>query len=507
MVSEVLFNPNGSRDPGELVSESHSSPETADNEVGERENGPGVGALLRASRLSCGKDLRDMAQLLRIRGVYIEAIEDGRFQDLPGTTYAVGFVRAYAEHLGLDSEEVVKRFKVESRNINGTSKLHFPRPIAESSFPGGAVVFVGLVVAVLAYGGWYASTTMDGFFTNLVPPIPERLTALLRENGSTRQESETADRMDGSAETRSSPVTATAATPLREGPSSPRTTVEPSAGPLPRSETDKEAARPPSRAPDQVDEMQGSVAAVEGTTATPRLESGEPAASAGISSEGVPTPETDMDGPLDSPVAVATAMDGLPADKSLAATADMAETVPEDSSTADQPAAGAEQPPTIGTAAIGDEEQGAQNDGGGATPSAAADRPIVELENIGEPPKPEQLAAAPASLQEKAGMIRTGRVFGADNAGSRILVRAKSNSWIQVRDDIGNQLMLTRLLRPGDSYRVPDRPGLKLLTGNAGALEILVDGEAVPSIGPVGTVRHGISLDIERLREGTAVQD
>ena len=438
-----------------MVSEGHSSPETAENEVGGQESGPGVGELLRASRIRYGKDLREMAQLLRIRSVYIEAIEDGRFQDLPGTTYTVGFIRAYAEHLDLDSEEVVRRFKAESRNVNGTSELHFLTPIAEPGFPGGAVLFVGLVVAVLAYGGWYASTTMDDLFTNLVPPVPERLAALLQEDGSTRQELETADRTDGSAETKTSPVTATAATPLREGPSSPPTTVEPSADPLPRPETDKEAAAAPSRAPDKVDKMQGSVAAVEETTATPKLESGEP----------------------------------------------------EDSSVADEPAAGTEQPPTIGTTANGNEEQGKQNGGGGATPSAAAGRPIVELENIGEPPKPEQLAAVPASLQEKAGTIRAGRVFGTDNAGSRILVRAKSNSWIQVRDDIGNQLVLTRLLRPGDSYRVPDRPGLKLLTGNAGALEILVDGEAVPSIGQVGTVRHGVFLDIERLREGTAVQD
>jgi len=53
----------------------------------------------------------------------------------------------------------------------------------------------------------------------------------------------------------------------------------------------------------------------------------------------------------------------------------------------------------------------------------------------------------------------------------------------------------------------PDRPGLKLLTGNAGALEILVDGETVPSIGPVGRVRRDVALDVARLRDGTAAVD
>ncbi len=81
------------------------------------------------------------------------------------------------------------------------------------------------------------------------------------------------------------------------------------------------------------------------------------------------------------------------------------------------------------------------------------------------------------------------------------------DSWIQVRDDSINRLLMTRLLRAGDVYHVPDRPGLKLLTGNAGALEILVDGETVPSIGPVGRVRRDVALDVARLRDGTAAVD
>ncbi len=40
--------------------------------------------------------------------------------------------------------------------------------------------------------------------------------------------------------------------------------------------------------------------------------------------------------------------------------------------------------------------------------------------------------------------------------------------------------------------------------GVCGACTVLVDGEAVPAIGPVGAVRRGVALDTERLREGTA---
>ena len=95
-----------------------------------------------------------------------------------------------------------------------------------------------------------------------------------------------------------------------------------------------------------------------------------------------------------------------------------------------------------------------------------------------------------------------------DNDGdvSRILVKALKNSWIQVRDNKAKKLLLTKLLRAGDSYSVPNQPDLVLLTGNAGALEILVDGKSVPGLGPPGTIRKNVILDPEKLRQGEAIR-
>ena len=67
--------------------------ETADSEERARK---GVGSLLRATRLRIGEDVQEVSAALRIRRAYLEAIEDGRFNDLPGVTYAIGFVRTYA---------------------------------------------------------------------------------------------------------------------------------------------------------------------------------------------------------------------------------------------------------------------------------------------------------------------------------------------------------------------------------------------------------------------------
>ena len=69
-----------------------------------------------------------------------------------------------------------------------------------------------------------------------------------------------------------------------------------------------------------------------------------------------------------------------------------------------------------------------------------------------------------------------------------------------------NQIVFTNLLKAGEEYNVPNEAGLKLETGNAGALEILVDGKAVPSIGQEGMVRRSVQMDPALLKAGTAAR-
>jgi cytoskeleton protein RodZ len=103
--------------------------------------------------------------------------------------------------------------------------------------------------------------------------------------------------------------------------------------------------------------------------------------------------------------------------------------------------------------------------------------------------------------------VAEGQVFGAtEGAPSRIVLVARLESWIQVTDPETNAL-LTRVLRAGDRYYVPDQAGLTLATGNAGGLDIWVDGAKAPTLGPVGVVRRGIMLDPARLQTGTALAE
>jgi cytoskeleton protein RodZ len=61
------------------------------------------------------------------------------------------------------------------------------------------------------------------------------------------------------------------------------------------------------------------------------------------------------------------------------------------------------------------------------------------------------------------------------------------------------------VLKSGEVYKVPPKPGLSLRTGNAGALEISVDGKTMPPIGGIGTLRRNVALDPDELIGGSAV--
>jgi cytoskeleton protein RodZ len=66
-------------------------------------------------------------------------------------------------------------------------------------------------------------------------------------------------------------------------------------------------------------------------------------------------------------------------------------------------------------------------------------------------------------------------------------------------------VFFSRTMKSGESFQVPGGKKLTLMTGNAGALEVLVDGERAPRLGPSGAVLRLVTLEAGRLRVGTAV--
>ena len=121
-----------------------------------------VGQDLRAARLRRGDDLATVSKVLKIRKDHLEAIEEDRLEQLPGRTYAVGFVRSYADYLGLDTQQCLERFKAEIAGRSDTDNVPAVSVIDEDDqrrLPQGWKIIAGVIVLLMICGAYYVLTS------------------------------------------------------------------------------------------------------------------------------------------------------------------------------------------------------------------------------------------------------------------------------------------------------------------------------------------------------------
>ncbi|MFN4309421.1 MAG: helix-turn-helix domain-containing protein [Ferrovibrio sp.] len=363
----------------------------------------GVGHSLKVVRERRGLALADVSARLRIRRPYLEAIEAGRFGELPGAVYVSGFLRQYAEFLGLDPDQVLKTYQTEADGKVQRVVLNFPLPRPEERTPRLWLVLGALVIAGLIYLVWYRHQEALRVGQDLIQAVPARLADLVP-----------------------SPQPIAPAVPPAPASAPPATASVVAAPPA---ATTAAAAPPVSASP-----AAASPAAVASMPA--------PAAPPAPASDATQPPAVQAAAPVPAPASPPAALP--PA-------------VPPAAAVAEQPAPAPVQ-------------------------AAAANRTAA----------PEPAAAPPAASASYG---------AADTEKSRIRVEATGPAWIQVRGP-NNEQVFTRLLNAGERYVVPDREGLTLLTGNAGAVRIVVDGQPLPPFGGEGEVKRGIPLDPDRLKTG-----
>jgi cytoskeleton protein RodZ len=155
-------------------------PDQVDWRAIEREAAPGraVGRLLRDQREARGLSLTDVEKSLRIRRGHLEAIEEGRFDKLPGAAYVPAFLRAYAAHVDLDPEKVMTAYHLSGPvPIKRPVALPADFPIVEKRAPIGLAVLTILLVVGAGYGVWHYMPREQAILAEKVPPVPDRLLA------------------------------------------------------------------------------------------------------------------------------------------------------------------------------------------------------------------------------------------------------------------------------------------------------------------------------------------
>lgn len=399
----------------------------------------GVGAKLRFARVNAGRELGDVADALCIRYPHLLAIEEGRFDDLPGPAYVIGFLRAYSEFLGLDTEEIVDRFKDEAAGFVPEQSLNFPEPPAEGWMPNVALIAASVVLVVVVIGGWLYVAGDDSVEIEKIAEVPSELTAR------PPAQAVPAEQPAPSVALASDLVQADNANALTLSPSEISALAATNAPPAP--EPTSTASNPPP--PISVEESAITVPIPDEATGAAIALDDAALPVIGLETSAPPAP---------SPVAP----------------------VPRTTETELTPAS---------EPVDGDDVELGQSAAITGALVAAPEAPTL----IAIPPSPP---ATPDDGYQP-------RVYGQANSDARVVLRARGDSWVQVQGG-NNELILTRILHPGDTYLVPNRSDLTLITGNAGGLEVLVDGQLMPSLGSDGAVRRNISLDADALLSGVA---
>lgn len=412
-------------------------------------SGHSVGGLLREARESVGLSAADVARGLRIRLVYVQGIEEDNYAVLPGKAYVLGFLRSYAEFLGLDGDDVVARYRRQLDDVGmPATTLNFPVREPETRLPRGAILLLSLVLAAGAvYGGarYLDDETLQA--VDRVAPVPDRLIAETKPAPATALATR-GDPSSAFAAVTPQPSEAGAGSSVLTQPSpalAPATTPPAVAAPAPAP-----AAAPVERAPSQAATVPPGAGAVPSAAPDAATPAPVPAPAA------APAPSA---GPTASPVRSGS--------------------IPP--------------PPT--------------------KPSRTEAVASVEAQKVEppktEPAKPEIAKPTPQQQTQALNMAQSAAApqTAALPKARDVVVVARVDSWIEVRDS-NNSPLASLLLRVGDSYRVPEGANYRLVTGDVRGLEVRVDGVAVRQRGTDDNKPHRtLSLDGERLVNGNAVID
>ncbi len=357
-----------------------------------------VGNQLRTARVAADQAVSQVSASLRIPEKYIDAMERGAFEELPGHVHMVGYARSYATYLKISADPIAVAVNRECLLFERGMPSAGPLILPERNFP--AVLAVG-ISAVLLFGLYYGwQRYMD----------------------------------------------------LPEGVSEQQTTNVPPSSELPNVSEDAQVANTPSSPSPSVTSSAGrdpaalSVPVITSSPAVSQVFPPEPV----LDSVSAPRPV----------LAPATAPGILPSES----------------------APGGPVPSPL---------QSVPTSAPTPAPTPAPAPGILPSESI----PGVQAVVAPDVGSQNATSSQSSAL-----SPSGVVIEAQADSWIQVNRRDG-QVLISRILRTGDRYAVPQESGLRLISGNVAGIVIWIGNEKLPSIGNPGQVVRDISLDPEELRE------
>lgn len=111
-----------------------------------------IGTILKSGRLKSKKSLEDISSELCIRKIYLTALEESDYETLPPVPYGIGYVRTYAQYLGLSPDRAVKLYKAAFQTEEDAEEDLVSEPEANKSNKWH--IIIGLLALAIVYSAW-----------------------------------------------------------------------------------------------------------------------------------------------------------------------------------------------------------------------------------------------------------------------------------------------------------------------------------------------------------------
>lgn len=399
-----------------------------------------IGEYLSGKRQRTGKTLTDISRALKIAQHHLIAIENNSFEELPGRAYAIGFVRSYAIYLGLDARVLAARLKAELPEPDEGLPFAALDPIGRGDHP-----------ASPASASVENGDGREPKFAFL--SAPEHIAPVFSASGRTLPLFPAPER------TAPLPSTPARSMPLPPARSAPLPPTPARSIPLPPK---RARGLPLPSLPDYplrnwVTAGLMCVAMVyfgtsiihSGLRGAPPAVTPVPArlaAEAGFTPDNVgPPPVATIGQPVRNPPEAVLAPPASPVSPAVAAT---------------------------------------------ARPAPVAREPAPDPAREAIPAQPDNTVDAARVFHAQ---LPLGQLYGEQNKNSRVTLRVHRPTLVAVLGN-RNHAFIDRVLRAGDTYRVPNLRGMKLNVRDAGAVEVILDGNTIGFAGKDGVAERGLSL-------------
>lgn len=154
------------------MTDTSKTPETPQEDTAPRKGRQlNVGRQLQKKRRERKLSIKQVSDQIRLRPEVLKAMEANEFADMSEPVYTRGFLRTYANFLGLNGQELVRTLERQEQ-LPGEREMNMPTPVDEGALPSRGIIIVSLGVILLIALVWQGVSWLTPETRDTLPDMP-----------------------------------------------------------------------------------------------------------------------------------------------------------------------------------------------------------------------------------------------------------------------------------------------------------------------------------------------